>query len=106
MQPSGYLTVPEFRNMATFLELDNLVTGGSAGQNTAELRPTQPSREHRSTHTSAEELAVWVLRSARQASSQPTTDPRRLALLGRARELGGSKAGALVLIGKESVATG
>jgi hypothetical protein len=37
MQPSGYLTVPEFRNMATFLELDNLVTGGSAGQNTAEL---------------------------------------------------------------------
>lgn len=37
MLPSGYLTVAEFRAMATHLDLDDLVKGGSAGQNLAEL---------------------------------------------------------------------
>ena len=35
--PSGYLTVPEFLNMATYLELDDLVRGALAAVNTGEL---------------------------------------------------------------------
>ena len=35
--PSGYLTVAEFQNMATYLELDDLVRGALAAVNTGEL---------------------------------------------------------------------